>query len=52
MLLLHPHYIYSIRYHTCPALFCLMLLYIFLIFLEKRAALAGIAFSSSGSLTS
>ena len=35
MLLLHPHYILLHPLYTCPALFCLMLLHIFLIFLVK-----------------
>ena len=35
MLLLHPHYILLHPLYTCPALFGLMLLHIFLIFLVK-----------------
>ena len=35
MLLLHPHYILLHPLYTCHALFCLMLLHIFLIVLVK-----------------
>ena len=37
MLLLHPHYILLHPLYTCPALFGLMLLHIFLIFLKQNA---------------
>ena len=35
MLLLHPHYVFLHPLYTCPALFGLMPLHIFLIFLVK-----------------